>query len=147
MWGNVKLKPSLLMATLRVHSTLHLPNLGLILNSRVCFSMSLWLCSLYFSDPRVIWSLLIFHPPHGLIIICIICTGGLKIFLSTQVNTGILEYSNKEVAIWEYKSYALATCNHVHHHQISQMDSYPNQNGIYKECLVIGNLISVSIMW
>ena len=39
--------------------------------------------------------------------------------ISTKVSAGILEYSGKEAAIEEYSSDALATCNHVHHHQIS----------------------------
>ena len=82
-----------------------------------------------------------------MIIICVICTRGLEICLSIKVNVSILEYSGKEVAIAEYTSHALATCNHVHHHQISQMDPSPNHNGIYKECLVIGGLISMSTLW
>ena len=73
--------------------------------------------------------------------------GGLKNCLSTQVNTDILEYSSKEVAIVEYTSCALATCNHVHDHQISQMDLSSSQNGIYKKCLVMGDLILVFIPW
>ena len=44
-------------------------------------------------------------------------------------------------------SRVLATCNHINLHQISQMDLFPSQNGIYKECLVIGDLILVSTPW
>ena len=65
---------------------------------------------------RTIWSLLKFHPPHGMIITCIICTRGHKVHLSSKVNVSILEYSGKEVDIGEYLSHDLATCNHVYHH-------------------------------
>ena len=73
--------------------------------------------------------------------------GGLKVRLSAQVNVDILEYSGKEVVIRDYTSRTLATCDHVHHHQIPQMDSSSNKNGVYKECLIIRDLISVSILW
>ena len=69
---------------------------------------------------------------------------GLKVRLSTQVNVGILEYSGKEAVIGEYTSRALVTCDHVHHHQIPQMDLSPNHNEVYKECFIIRDLISVS---
>ena len=80
----------MLMATLRVYSTLHIPNLCLLLNSRVY--LSLCLSSLYFSDPRTIWSLLKFHPTHRLIIICVIDTRNLKVCLFSQVYVGLLKY-------------------------------------------------------
>ena len=148
-WGNVKLGSSLLIATLRIYSTLHISNICLILNSRMCMSLSSGLCWCFicFSHPRAIWGLLKFHHPHGLIIICTICIRSLKIRLSTQVNANILEYSGKEAALGKYTSHALAAWNHVHHHQISQMDPFFNHNGIYKECLIIRDLISMSTMW
>ena len=74
-WGNVKLRPSLLIATLTVYSTFHLSNLHLFFNSRMCLSLSsgqCW-CSLYFSHLKTIWGLLKFYHPHGLIIIIIMC--------------------------------------------------------------------------
>ena len=123
-WGNVKLRPSLLIVTLRVYPTLYLSNLYLILNSRVYLSLSL--CFLCFYDPRTIWSLLKFHSSHKLIIICVIYIRGLKVRLSTKINAGILEFSRKEMTIGEYTSHVLATCNHVYHHQISQMNLSPS---------------------
>ena len=77
--------------------------------------LSSWLCSLCFSDPKTIWSLLKFHSPHGLIIICIICIGILKVRLFAKVNASILEYLGNEATIGEHSSGALATCNHMHH--------------------------------
>ena len=69
---------------------LHLPNLCLLLNSRVY--LSLCLSSLYFFYPRTIWSLLKFHPTHRLIIICVIDTRNLKVYLFSQVYVGLLKY-------------------------------------------------------
>ena len=80
------------------------------------------LCSLCFFNPRIVWSLLKFHLPHELIIICVIDTRGLKIHLSTKVNVRIFEDSRKEATIGEYMSHALATSNYVHHYQVSQMN-------------------------
>ena len=51
------------------------------------------LCS---PNPRTIRGLLKFHPPHQLIIIRVINDKGLKICLSTQINTSILEHSGEE---------------------------------------------------
>ena len=98
----------------KVYSTLHMSNLYLFSNFRVYLflSLSLWLSSFCFSDPRTIK----FRLSHRLIIICVICTRGLKVHRSTKVNVGILEYFGNEVAIREYMSYALTTCNHMHHH-------------------------------
>ena len=142
-WRNVKLGFSLPIATLRVYSTLHISNLYLLLNSRMCMSLSpgLCCCSLCFPYPRTIWGLLKFHPSHGLIIICIISVGGLKVYLLTQVNVDILEHSRKEATIGEYMSGALTTWDHVHHHQVPQVDPSPSHNRVNKECHIIRYLI------
>ena len=110
-WRNVKLGLSMLKASLRVYSTLHLSYLGLLLYSGMCLSMSSGLCwwSLFLSNLRTIEGLLKFHPPHWQIIIHVITAGGLKICLSTQINPNILEHSGEEATIGEYSSHALAT--------------------------------------
>ena len=148
-WRNVKLGLSLLKSILRVYSTLHLSYLDLLLYSKICLSLSPSLCrwSLYSCNPRTIGGLLKFHPPHRRIIIRIISTGCLKVCLSTQVNTNILEQSGEEATIREYACRALATWDHVHHHQVRQVDPSPSQNRVNEECLIIRNLISVSASW
>ena len=148
-WRNVKLRPSLLMATLRVYSILHFLYLDLLLNSGMCLSLSLGLywCSLYSPYIRTIRGLLKFHPHHRLIIIHIISVEGLKICLFDQINVDILEHSSEEVTIREYVSRALAIWDHVHHHQVPKVDSSPSQNRVNKECLIIRDLISVSTPW
>ena len=148
-WRNVKLGLSLLKATLKVYSTLHLSYLSLLLNSGICLSLSPSLCRCYifFPYPRTIWGLLKFHPPHGLITIHIISTKGLKVCLSPQVNIGILEHSDEEATIGEYADSALATSDHVHHRQVPQVDPFPSQNRINKEGLIVRDLISMSTPW
>ena len=47
------------------------------------------------------------HPLQRLLIICIINTGGLEIYLSTQINPDILEYSSEAATIGEYTGRAL----------------------------------------
>ena len=83
---------------------LHLPNLCLLLNSRVYLSLCLASSSTpgctypyvhplsTFFYPRTIWSLLKFHPTHRLIIICVIDTRNLKVCLFSQVYVGLLKY-------------------------------------------------------
>ena len=98
-WRKVRLGLSLLIATLRVYSTLHFSNLYLFLNSGMCLSLfsGLCWCSLCFSYLRTIWGLLKFHPPYELIIIRIISAGGLKVCLSAQVT---LVFLNTHVRKW-----------------------------------------------
>ena len=148
-WRNVKLGLSLLIATLRVYSTLHLSYLGLLLNFGMSLSLSssLCRCSLCFPYLRTIWGFLKFHSPHGLIIISIISAEGLKVCLFAQVNADILEHSSEEATIGEYAGHALATLDHVHHHQVPQMDLFPRQNRVNEECLIIRDLQSVSFLW
>ena len=100
-WRYVKLKLSLLKASLRVYSTLHLSYLGLLLYSRMHMFLSPGLCwwSLWSLDPGTIGCLLKFHPPQRLLIICIISAGGLKVCLFTQIHPSILEYSSEKAAI------------------------------------------------
>ena len=148
-WRNIKLELSLLKATLRVYFTLHPSYLGLLLYSKMCQSLSPSLCkwSLCSHNPRTIGGLLKFHPPHRKIIIRIISTKSLKVYLSAQVNVDILEHSSEEVAIKDYACCALATWDHVHHHQIPQVDPSPSHNRVNKKSLIIRNLISVSTSW
>ena len=148
-WRNVKIGLSLLIATLRVYFTLHLSYLGFLLNSGMCLSLSssLCRCSLCFPYPRTIWGFLKFHSPHGLIIISIISVGVLKVCLFAQVNVGILEHFGEEATIGEYVGRALATWDHMHHHQVPQVDLFPRQNRVNEECLIIRDLISVSAPW
>ena len=110
-WRNVKLRLSLLKASLRVYSILHLSYFGLLLYSEMCLSLSSGLClwSLYSSNPRTIMGLLKFHQPHRQIIIRVITVGGLKICLSAQINPDILEHFGEGVAIGEYSGHALTT--------------------------------------
>ena len=69
-WRNVKLELPLLIATLRVYSTLHISYLGLLLYSGMWLSLFLGLCwySLCSPNLRTIGGLLKFHLPHRLII-------------------------------------------------------------------------------
>ena len=146
-WRNVKLELSLLIVTLKVYFILNFSYLDLFLNSEMCLSLSSGLCrcSLYSHYTRTIWGLLKFHHLHRLIIICIISAKGLKICLFAQVNADILEHSGEEVTIEENASHALATLDHVHHHQVPQVDPSPSQNGVDKECLIVRDLISVPV--
>ena len=148
-WRYVKLELSLLKASLRVYSTLHLSYLGLLLYSRMHMFLSPGLCwwSLWSLDPGTIGCLLKFHPPQRLLIICIISAGGLKVCLFTQIHPSILEYSSEEATIREYAGRALATWDHVHHHQISHVNPSPCQKGVQEECLKIGDLVWVSASW
>lgn len=51
------------------------------------------------------------------------------------------------MSIREYSGHALTTSNHMHHHQISQMNPSPSEDQIYQESLIIGDLIPVSTPW
>ena len=148
-WRNVKLWLSLLIATQGVYSTFHLSYLDVLIYSRMCLSLSSSMCwwSLCSPNPRTIGGLLKFHPPHRQIIIRIINVRGLKIYLSTQINPDILEHSGEKATIGEYASRALAKWDHVYHHQVPQVDPSPCQNRVHEECLIIGDLVSVSTPW
>ena len=148
-WRNVKLGLSLLIATLRVYSTLHFSYLGLFLYPRMCLSLSPGLCwwSLYSPNLRNIKGFLKFHPPHRLIIIRVINVRALKIYLSTQINVSILEHSSEEATIGEYACLALTTWDYMHHHHVPQVDSSPSQNWVNEEYLIIRYLVSIFVSW
>ena len=148
-WRNVELGFSLLIATLRVYSTLHLSSIYLLLYSGMCLSLFLGLCwySLYSPNPRTIGGFLKFHLPHRLVIISVISVGGLKVCLFAQVNVNILKHFGKEVVVGKYVSRAFATWDHMHHHQVPQVDSSPNHNRVNEECLIVRDIISVSAPW
>ena len=97
-WMNVKLKLSLLKASLRVYSTLHLSYLSFLIYSRMHLSLSLGLYwwSLCSPNPGTIGSLLKFYPPQRMLIICVINVRGLKICFSAQIDPDILEHSSEE---------------------------------------------------
>ena len=148
-WKNVKLGFSLLKTSLRVYSIFHLLYLDLLLYFGIHLSLSPGLCwwSLYSPNPRTIGGLLKFHSPQRLFTICIINVGDLKICLFAQINPDILEHSSEKAVIGEYAGHALTTWDHVHHHQIPQVNPSPHQIKVHDECLIIGDLVSVSASW
>ena len=148
-WMNVKLGLSLLKATPRVYFTLHLSYLGLFPNFEMHLPLSLSLCKcyLYFPYPRTIKSLLKFHWPHRSIIIRVISTRGLKVYLSAQVNANILQHSGEKATIGEYEGRAVVTWDHVHHHQVHQVDPSSSKKRVNEECLIIRDLVLVFAPW
>ena len=133
MWSrNVKLWPSLLKIPLRVQPILHLSDLGLLLYSGVYLIMSPGL-SLSSPNLEAIGCLLKLHSPQGLLIIRVIASGGLEVRLSTQVDPDILEYSGKEAAVGEYSCRALNVGYHMHHHQISHVNSFPSEDRVHNK--------------
>ena len=93
-------------------------------------TMGLSLSSL---NPGAIGCLLKLHSPQGLLIVHVIASGGLEIRLSTQVDPDILEYSGKEAAVGEYSCRALNAGYHMHHHQISHVNSFPSEDRVHNK--------------
>ena len=144
MWRrNVKLRPSLLKVPLRVQPILHLSDLGLLFYSGVYLIMSLGL-SLGFPNLGAIRCLLELHAPQRLLIIRAIVGGGLEIRLSTQVDPSILENTGKEATVGEYSCRALNAGDHMHHHQVSNMNSSPGEDRVHNKSLEVGDLVSMS---